>query len=166
MADRAINGVGARVVVTASADETRALARHLAGAAAPGDVIALRGELGAGKTQFAKGFAAGLGVRAVVNSPSFTLMAEYAGRIPLFHLDLFRLAGTGDALAGGLIDERQQQGVSLIEWADRLEGPIGRSDLEVSFRGAGEEPREISLIPRTTGGRRYLQALATGSAGR
>ena len=147
------------VLRSSSAEETREIAARLAAAAAIGDVIALRGELGAGKTQFAKGFARGLGVRSVVNSPSFTLMAEHAGRLPLFHLDLYRLAGAADALAGGLLDERQQTGVTLIEWADRLDGPVGGSDLEVRFVGAGDDVRTLELTARTEAGLRYLEAL-------
>lgn len=149
---------GGRTVTTASAGETRAFAAHLARAAGAGDRIALVGDLGAGKTQFAKGFAAGLGVRAVVNSPSFTLMAEYEGRLPLFHVDLFRLAGAEDALAGGVVDERQVAGVSLVEWAERLEGAVAGFDLEVRFAGAADEPREISLVARSDAGGRYLEA--------
>jgi tRNA threonylcarbamoyladenosine biosynthesis protein TsaE len=145
-------------VETASAAATRDLAAHLATVASPGDVVALRGELGAGKTQFAKGFARGLGVAATVNSPSFTLMAEYAGRLPLFHLDLYRLTGAAEALAGGLLDERQQAGVTLIEWAERLDGPVGAADLEVRFQGVGDEVRRLTLLARTPRGARYVAA--------
>src|SRR5262245_55059745 len=98
---------------------TRALAARLARVAEPGDLLCLIGELGAGKTQFAKGFGVGLGVTDVVNSPTFVLMTEYDGRLPLFHLDLYRLADAQDALAGGLLDERQREGVTLVEWAER-----------------------------------------------
>ena len=101
------------------AEQTRAFAAALADVAQAGDRIALIGPLGAGKTQFAKGFAVGLGVTDVVNSPSFTLMAEYAGRLPLFHQDLYRLSGAEETMAGGLVDERQVDGVTLIEWAER-----------------------------------------------
>jgi tRNA threonylcarbamoyladenosine biosynthesis protein TsaE len=151
-------GDGTVVVTSASADVTRSLAARLGAEAEPGDVIALRGDLGAGKTQFAKGFARGLGVSAVVNSPSFTLMAEYAGRLPLFHLDLYRLAGAADAIAGGLLDERQQSGATLIEWAERLDGPVGGADLEVRFEGAGDEVRRLTLVARSSRGSRYLSA--------
>ena len=150
---------GPSVAVTSgSAESTRDLASRLGAVAGAGDVIALRGELGAGKTQFAKGFARGMGVAAVVNSPSFTLMAEYAGRLPLFHLDLYRLAGAADALAGGLLDERQQSGVTLIEWAERLDGPVGGSDVEVRFEGAGDEVRRIEVIARSGRGEAYVAA--------
>ena len=109
-----------RVVVTRDAAATRALAAALAAAARPGDLISLVGDLGAGKTQFAKGFGAGLGITDTIVSPSFVLMAEYRGRLPLFHVDLYRLADAAEAFAGGLIDERQAEASPLIEWAERL----------------------------------------------
>src|SRR5450756_441195 len=94
-----------RVVETRDAAATQALAAALAVVARPGDLISLVGDLGAGKTQFAKGFGAGLGVTDTIVSPSFVLMAEYRGRLPLFHVDLYRLADAAEALAGGLIDD-------------------------------------------------------------
>lgn len=116
---------------TTSAAATAALAAWLAEVAEAGDRIALMGPLGAGKTQFAKGFAVGLGVTEAVTSPSFTLMAEYRGRLPLFHQDLYRLAGAAEALEGGLLDERQDMGVTLTEWADRLDAPVDLDHLDV-----------------------------------
>jgi tRNA threonylcarbamoyladenosine biosynthesis protein TsaE len=97
-----------RSVVTSDAAATRALGARLAPAARPGDLLCLWGDLGAGKTQLAKGFGAGLGVTDTISSPSFILMAEYAGRLPLFHVDLYRLADAADALGGGLIDEPRE----------------------------------------------------------
>ena len=125
-----------------------------------GDVIALSGDLGAGKTQFAKGFAEGLGVGATVNSPSFVLMAEYAGRLPLFHLDLYRLADASEAIGGGLIDERQADGVTLIEWAERLGAALPPDRLEVRIDGTGDEPRTIGLTALGSRLRRYLERAA------
>ena len=106
------------------------------------------------------GFAAGLGVSATVNSPSFVLMAEYAGRLPLFHLDLYRLADGPEALAAGLIDERQSEGVTLIEWADRLGSALPTERLEVRIDGTGDEPRTIGLVASSRRLRRYLEAAA------
>lgn len=151
--------VADRIVVTAGPDATRRLAAALARVAAPGDLLALIGDLGAGKTQFAKGFGAGLGVRATINSPSFVLMAEYTGRLPLFHLDLYRLADATDAYAGGLIDERQAAGVTLIEWAERLGPVLPIRRLEVRIDGTGDEPRTITLHAFDPGHRRYLEAI-------
>ncbi len=123
-------------VRTASAAETRAFGAWLAEVAEAGDRIELLGTLGAGKTQLAKGFAVGLGVSETVNSPSFTLMSEYEGRLPLFHQDLYRLAGASEAFEGGLLDERQDLGVTLTEWADRLGPDAAPEHLGIRLRVA------------------------------
>jgi len=148
-------------VVSHSTEQTRDFAATLAGIAAAGDRIALVGPLGAGKTQFAKGFAAGLGVREVVNSPSFTLMAEYVGRLPLFHQDLYRLSGAEEAIGGGLLDERQLDGVTLTEWAERLPNSIDPGRLTVRFEVRGDEERQITIAAATPRQGRYLRAAAT-----
>ncbi len=148
-----------RIVVTRDAAGTRALAAALATVAQPGDLIGLIGELGAGKTQFAKGFGAGLGIADTIVSPSFVLMAEYAGRLPLFHADLYRLADAAEALAGGLIDDRQGQGVTLVEWAERLAGALPDARLDVLIDGAGDDPRRITLRPGDAAYGRYLDAV-------
>jgi tRNA threonylcarbamoyladenosine biosynthesis protein TsaE len=153
-----------RIVETRDPAGTRALAGVLAVAARPGDLISLVGELGAGKTQFAKGFGAGLGVTDTIVSPSFVLMAEYRGRLPLFHIDLYRLAGAADALAGGLIDERQGEGVTLIEWAERLEDAMPSGRLDVLIEGTGDDPRRIVLRAGDAGYERYIEALPVGWA--
>ena len=150
--------------MTHSSDETRDFAAALAVAARPGDRIALVGPLGAGKTQFAKGFAAGLGVREIVNSPSFTLMAEYAGRLPLFHQDLYRLTGAEEALGGGMVDERGLEGVTLTEWAERLPAELDPGRLTIAFDVLGEDERRISLRAANHGQRRYLEAAADWAA--
>jgi ATPase, YjeE family len=146
------------VVTTNSSEQTRDFAASLGAVAKAGDRIALVGPLGAGKTQFAKGFAAGLGVREVVNSPSFTLMAEYAGRLPLFHQDLYRLSGAEEALAGGLVDERQLEGVTLSEWAERLPRALDRERLTVRFEVLSDDERQISVEASTPRQGRYLRA--------
>jgi tRNA threonylcarbamoyladenosine biosynthesis protein TsaE len=135
-------------VTTSSAKETRDLAASLAVVASAGDRLALHGPLGAGKTQFAKGFAAGLGVREVVLSPSFTLMAEYEGRLPLFHLDLYRLEGDSDAYEGGLLDEREARGVTLIEWGERLSPALDPERLEVTISGPPAASSDVDHEPR------------------
>jgi tRNA threonylcarbamoyladenosine biosynthesis protein TsaE len=146
-------------VITASPEETRRLAARLAGVARPGDLLALHGDLGAGKTEFAKGFASGLGVTATVSSPSFILMAEYAGRLPLFHLDLYRLVSADDALAGGLLDERQAGGVTLVEWPERFGRALPADRLDVRIDGPGEAVRTIALEAVGSGHGHYLEAL-------
>jgi tRNA threonylcarbamoyladenosine biosynthesis protein TsaE len=148
-----------RQLVCPDPGATSALGRALATAAAPGDVICLWGDLGAGKTHLAKAFGAGLGVADTITSPSFILMAEYEGRLPLFHIDLYRLADATDALAGGLIDDRQAAGVTLVEWPDRLGPALPARRLDVVIAGTGDEPRTITLGAREPGLRRYLDVV-------
>jgi tRNA threonylcarbamoyladenosine biosynthesis protein TsaE len=148
-----------RRIVCPDPEATSALGRALASAARPGDLICLWGELGAGKTHLAKAFGAGLGVTDTITSPSFILMAEYAGRLPLFHLDLYRLSSAADALGGGLIDDRQTQGVTLIEWSDRLADALPVERLDVVIDGAGDEPRSIAVRAGAPALRRYLEAI-------
>ena len=128
-----------------SPEETRAIGRSLGRSALPGTVLALSGELGAGKTQLAKGVAEGVGITSVVNSPTFVLMNEHVGRLRLYHIDAYRLGDPEEAVAAGLLDEREVDGLTVIEWADRLDGwlPIDRLDLELAA-GSGPEDREIT----------------------
>jgi tRNA threonylcarbamoyladenosine biosynthesis protein TsaE len=145
-------------LTTRDPDATSALGRALAAVAAPGDLLCLWGDLGAGKTHLAKAFGAGLGVAATVTSPSFVLMAEYEGRLPLFHVDLYRLADARDALSGGLLDDdRWASGVTLIEWPERLGAAIPAERLDVVIDGAGDDPRRIDIIAH---GGRYLGYVA------
>jgi len=145
-----------RSVTTADAAATRRLAASVAAAAQPGDLVCLWGELGAGKTQFAKGFGAGLGVTGTISSPTFILMSEYEGRLPLFHVDLYRLADGADALAGGIIDDRQAAGVTLVEWPDRMADLLPDRRLDVAIDGTGAAPRRITLRARHPDLARYL----------
>ena len=138
---------------------TQRIGAALARAARNGDRLCLWGELGAGKTQLAKGFAAGLGVTATVNSPTFVLMAEYMGRLPLFHVDLYRLVDGVDAVDGGLLDERQALGVTLIEWPERLSAALPAERLDVLIVGSGDEPRTIQLRATSPGHAHYLGAV-------
>ena len=138
---------------------TSALGMALATAVRPGDLICLWGELGAGKTHLAKAIGAGLGVTDTIASPSFILMAEYAGRLPLFHLDLYRLADAVDVLAGGLIDDRQSTAVTLVEWPDRMARVLPAQRLDVLIDGSGDDPRTITVRAGTPELQRYLDAI-------
>jgi tRNA threonylcarbamoyladenosine biosynthesis protein TsaE len=137
-----------RYTGTTSSDgpaRTRAIGAALGRLATPGTVLALVGPLGAGKTLLAKGVAEGLGVLSVVNSPTFVLMNEHAGRLSLYHIDAYRLDDPEEALAVGLFDDRQLGGVTVVEWADRLDGwlPIDRLDIELRPDATDEQRREI-----------------------
>src|SRR4051795_1457174 len=147
-----------RRIASHDAAATQALAARLAHVAERGDLVCLYGDLGAGKTQFAKGFAVGLGIADTVNSPTFVLMAEYAGRLPLFHVDRYRLAGSSEALDGGLLDERQTDGVTLAEWAERLDEQLDADRLEVRFTWLGDEERRVRLVLHGRANAAYLDA--------
>jgi tRNA threonylcarbamoyladenosine biosynthesis protein TsaE len=115
--------------ISLSPAETELLGEKIGRAAEHGVVIALSGELAAGKTQFVKGLARGMGISARVHSPTFTLVNEYGGgRLKLFHLDLYRLETPEQILSAGVAELLQPDGVSVIEWAERLEA--GREKLE------------------------------------
>ena len=110
-----------RTVESRSPEETWQLAAALADELPPGTVLALHGELGAGKTCFIQGMAAALGVTEPVTSPTYTLIGEYEGRLPLHHIDLYRLSG-GDGGDIGLEEYFDASGITAIEWAERAEG--------------------------------------------
>jgi tRNA threonylcarbamoyladenosine biosynthesis protein TsaE len=130
-------------IVTASDAETEAVGAGLASRLRPGSRVRLYGELGAGKTAFVRGLAAGLGVDPdEVSSPTFTLVQEYRGRLPLFHVDLYRLApGEVDDLG---LDALAAEGVLAIEWAERMpRGDAGA--IAVRLEHAGEDQRRITI---------------------
>ena len=132
-------------IISHSPAETEALGGKFGRVAQPGRVIALFGDLGAGKTQFVKGLARGLGICAPVHSPSFTLVAEYrGGRLKLFHLDLFRVETPEQILSAGLQDYLQPAGISVIEWAERWsELPSTPGLLNVKIEIFGDFERKI-----------------------
>lgn len=148
-----------RSVVCPDPDATARLGAALATVARAGDLLCLWGDLGAGKTHLAKAFGAALGVTDTITSPSYILMAEYQGRLPLFHIDPYRLIDAADALAGGLIDERQADGVTLVEWPERLGEALPRARLDVRIDGVGDEPRAIILEAGTDDYRRFLEVV-------
>lgn len=111
-----------RIVETNSPEETWALAAELANELAPGTVIALHGDLGSGKTCLVQGLAAALGIDEPVTSPTYTLIGEYQGRLPLHHIDLYRLSGPEEAVGLGLEEYFDADGITAIEWAERAEG--------------------------------------------
>jgi tRNA threonylcarbamoyladenosine biosynthesis protein TsaE len=143
------------VIRTASPAETAAAGEKLGGLLKPGDVICLIGALGAGKTCFAQGVARGLGVTEAVNSPTFTLINEYRGRMPFYHVDVFRLSSPGEMEDLGYEEYFYGEGVTLVEWADRVMPilPPERLDLFLTGCAGAENERRIELIPF---GERYL----------
>ncbi len=154
---RGVTGNRALVGSSSPAD-TLALGERLGRLGRAGDLLCLWGELGAGKTQLTKGVAVGLGIEDTVNSPTFVLMSEYRGRLPLFHVDLYRLADAADALAGGVVDERQEDGLTVVEWPDRMGPVLPAGRLDIRIEGSGDEPRTIELVAGDDRHRRYLEA--------
>lgn len=129
--------------ITRSAAETEALGEELASRLAPGDLLLLAGELGSGKTTFVRGLARGLGASATVQSPTFTLVRVYPGRVQLAHADLYRLERTAELGDLGL-EELLEEGVVAVEWGDRL-APKGGRVMEVGFQHRSETERVITL---------------------
>ena len=152
--------LASRVIHCPDPASTTRLGRSLGAVAHAGDVVCLWGDLGAGKTHLAKAFGAGLGVTETITSPTFILMAEYQGRLPLFHVDPYRLADASDAIAGGLVDDRQAAGVTLIEWPERFGDSLPGERLDVRIDGAGDEPRDVTLVATGPGYERYLEAVS------
>jgi len=135
-------------IITESVDETENFATSFASEVKPGSVIALKGELGSGKTVFARGFARGLGIKETVASPTYTLIHEYklGGNKSFYHLDLYRINDSTAALAFG-IDEylEDESAIILIEWAERISDMLENKIITVSIKHLGENSREITI---------------------
>ena len=116
---------------TTSVDDTRALAAELAALAVPGDLILLAGDLGTGKTAFVQGLARGLGVKERVTSPAFVLARPYAGRVPLLHLDVYRLDHLQELHDLGITELLDEGGITVIEWGDVVAPALPADFLEV-----------------------------------
>ncbi len=134
-----------KAVITSSPDETFQLAASLARKAEPGDTFALYGDLGTGKTVFAKGFAHGLDITEDITSPTFNLMEVYQGRLPFYHFDLYRIE-TPDELDNLFFEEYWEgEGTSLIEWAERARGRLPVSTTTVTLTYLDENQRRITI---------------------
>lgn len=134
-------------LISASPSETFELGRRLGSILEPGIFIALRGELGGGKTCFTRGIVAGSSPESLnlVASPTFAIMNEYPGTPPLYHFDFYRLASGHEIIELGFEDYFNGRGICIAEWADRLGEMLPEERLEIVFRIAGEEQRSISI---------------------
>ena len=135
---------------TKSVEETRALAAELAALSRPGDLIVLAGDLGTGKTAFTQGFARGLGVIEQVTSPAFVLARSYDGRLPLTHLDVYRLDHLQELVDIGIAEMLDEGGVTLIEWGDVVTPVLPPDFLEVRLDHGGSEDERVVRL-RTVG---------------
>lgn len=132
-------------ITSHNADETRRAAEALKPRLKPGVVLALHGDLGAGKTRFVQGLADALGCNAPVTSPTFTLLHEYAGEIPLYHADLYRLDSESEIQRAGITEYIEGDGVLAIEWAERAESLLPPATIHIWLK-AGEHPDEREII--------------------
>lgn len=131
--------------VTTSPAETEQVGERLARELRAGDVVALSGDLGAGKTCFVRGIARGLGVTQPVSSPTFVLVNQYRGRVPVFHIDAYRTQTLGELIDLGFDEYVASDGVTLIEWADKVGPLLPVRTIQVRIEGLGDEPRRISI---------------------
>ena len=147
--------IGQVVFQTKSILQTIQIGKRIGKLLHQGDVIALLGELGAGKTQFIKGLAAGVGIGKpnYISSPSFTLINEYPGKIPFYHIDLFRLKEEKEAEELGLDEYCQGEGIVAIEWADNIPSSLPKEILWVHIFYTGKHTRSIEILGK---GKRYL----------
>ena len=132
-------------ISTRSAEQTREAGERLSATLGPGDVVALTGELGAGKTCFVQGLARGLGAAIWPTSPTFVLVNEYRADLPIHHVDAYRVAGPTEMVDVGLLELIDGDGVTAIEWADRIASLLPDRAIHVSIEGVGDEPRTISI---------------------
>jgi len=132
-----------------STERTEALGRELAAELQAGDILALTGAIGSGKTTFVRGLGEGMGLPAgTVASPSFVLVREYrGGRLPIFHADLYRLEGMPEAVSVGLEEYYDQGGVTVVEWANRIPELLPEDFLEIQFEAPSDTERTLTLVP-------------------
>jgi tRNA threonylcarbamoyladenosine biosynthesis protein TsaE len=142
------------VFQTKSPSETIRIGKNIGSLLLPGDIVALVGELGAGKTQFIKGLAAGVrvGKSTYISSPSFTLINEYVGKVRFYHIDLFRLKSEKEAEELGLEEYFQGGGITAIEWADKIPSLLPEEILWINICYTGKNIRSFEMIGK---GKRY-----------
>lgn len=127
--------------LTNSAIETKEFATRLGTLVSPGDVITLEGDLGAGKTTFTQGLAVGLGVKRNVTSPTFTIIKEYQGRIPLYHMDVYRLEDAEEDI--GFAEYFYGTGITIIEWAQYIDDFLPKNRLDIYIEVIDQDRRKI-----------------------
>ena len=138
---------------------TRKLGRKLGAALEPGDFVALTGELGAGKTALVKAIAEGLGIPEAASSPTFALVNLYrGGRVPLQHLDLYRLSGPAELFALGFDDLLKEPAATVCEWADKARDALPKDRIEIALEHAGEKARKATLEAKGPRGAALLKA--------
>jgi len=133
-------------IITNSENETVREGEKLGLMLKPGDIVALHGELGAGKTAFTRGIAAGLGISSSVSSPTFTIVNEYPGDVPLFHFDMYRLESENELFDVGWYDYHDRGGVCVVEWSEKVPGAFMPDTIFVQIENLGDESRCLEII--------------------
>mgnify|MGYP002572731604 CR=1 FL=1 len=133
------------VIYTNSESETEKAGENLAEMLEPGDVVAFYGDLGAGKTAFIRGLARGLGVNARVSSPTFTIVNEYPGPVPLFHFDMYRLSGPDELFEIGWEDYLERGGVCAVEWSENVDEAFYGDVIKIEISKTGDTGRRIQI---------------------
>jgi tRNA threonylcarbamoyladenosine biosynthesis protein TsaE len=146
-------------ITTTDADTTEALGAGIANLLGPGDIVLLRGDLGAGKTTLVRGAARALGVEGPVTSPTFTIANQYAGRVPVAHLDAWRLGDPDDEELGLALEAIGDEGVAFIEWPDSIEGGLPDPRVRVDIDHGGGDRRVIRLTGSDAATNAALEAL-------
>lgn len=138
-------------IITRNENETIELSENLESEKFPNMVICLNGDLGSGKTVFTKGFASAMGIEEIT-SPTFTIIKEYTGELPLYHMDVYRTDGKIEGL--GLEEYFEMGGVTIIEWSEMIESYLPKERLDITFKITGENSRTILLTPH---GDKYME---------
>ena len=133
-------------IITSSPDETEALGEKIAQELSGGEVIALFGGMGMGKTAFTRGLARGLGIQDGVSSPTFALVHEYHGRLDVYHFDMFRVTGWDDLYSTGFFDYLENGGVLVIEWSENIEGALPQDAIRIEIQQGTRENERIFHI--------------------
>lgn len=147
-------------IITKSPEDTQKLGKEISKLIKPSDLLAFYGELGAGKTCLIQGISQGLEVKDYVISPSFTIINEYKGKIPIYHFDLFRLINIEEIIDLGYEEYFYGEGLSVIEWAEKIENLLPRDHLKIDIKFKSYYERTISLIPQGNRFRIFLKELA------
>ena len=129
--------------------DTENLGKKLGQTLTPGAVVALFGDLGAGKTVFTRGLADGLGITSRVTSPTFTIVNEYPGALPLFHFDMYRIGGPEELFEIGWEDYPERGGVIAVEWSENIAGALPEDAITVKIEKFGENSRKIEITGDT-----------------
>ena len=147
-------------IITKSPEETKNLGKDVSKLVKPGDILAFYGELGAGKTCFIQGISLGLEVKDYVTSPSFTIINEYQGKVPIYHFDLFRLNNAEEILELGYEEYFYGEGLTVIEWAEKIEQLLTKEHLKIEIKFMDRYQRTISFISQGNRFDKFLKELS------